>query len=494
VWRAERAVGLSRRLGRAGERAGAVARNAACHPLHAIATQHEHEASPADPPHNSPRGDGREAVLSSAEWTCSQGYPGAGRVDRHDLEWHRTGGTAMQAGGSVAKCLVFGQTVVEPRSMWQPVITIAQNLVQKPFGVHMSQVVPQVGTDFGADEERAVHNGARVVVGALRHSSLQPMYRATECGVRRIHAHGEHAATHAEIALERRANRRNPSRDLLRACDRDAQTRGDPHSRRPGDPVRALSCARGTAAEKQTEYSNGRARRLMPAVLLALAATVLLGAAVAHADGPRPGQPYHYLHPPKYLRDINQLPEPTTRTYHLHSLSGGLWFAFTHDGQAGLSASIQPFAAAASITSVHIHVDAINTPGALPDTLYADGNAYRIRAIGDPGRVNLALRRAVTLTLRFPRLPAGIETYRNGAWQSLCTLRQSLYTSATIACHTRTLGIFLAVYRGPPRPRHTSQSWISRWGLIAAGAALIVLVLVVISAGAVRRGRRQPAS
>jgi hypothetical protein len=232
----------------------------------------------------------------------------------------------------------------------------------------------------------------------------------------------------------------------------------------------------------------------MPAALFGLAVSLVLGAAVAHADGPRPGEPYHYLHPPKYLQDINQLPKPATRTFSLHSLARGLWFAFTHDGQAGLSASIQSFAAPTVVSTVHIHLDAINTRGTLPDTLYADGNAYRISAIGEPGGAHLGLRTAVTLTLRFPRLPAGIETYRNGVWQSLCTLRQSLYTSATIACHTRTLGIFLAVYRGPPRPHHTSQSWISRWGFIAAGIALIVIVLVASVVGILVRRRRPPVS
>jgi hypothetical protein len=118
----------------------------------------------------------------------------------------------------------------------------------------------------------------------------------------------------------------------------------------------------------------------------------------------------------------------------------------------------------------------VETPGTLPNTLYADGNAYRIDAFAQPGNRVLTLAKAVHLTLRYPRLPHGIEVYRDGSWTSLCTLRQSTYTPQTIACTTSALGTFLAVVTGPAR-RHSSSGSSLRLVPIAAGAVLLVVIL-----------------
>jgi hypothetical protein len=297
----------------------------------------------------------------------------------------------------------------------------------------------------------------------------------------------QHTPLHPKIALDRPVHLADPSCNLPRQPGRNPLTGNHDYHRWPIDTI--SRDRRGTGASIQGDAHYGQPHSSGAwAALIAVLVAMTIGSATARADGARPGEPYHYLHPPKYLRDINQLPRPVTRSFSVGSLKSGLWFAFTHDGQAGLSSSTQPFAAPASVTAVQIHIAPVETPGTLPDTLYSDGNAYRITAIGQPGNVQLGLARPLQLTLRFPRLPHGIEIYRDGSWTSLCTLRGSTYTSQTINCPTTELGTVLAVVVGPTRRHATSPSLTRRWPIVA-GVIFIVLAIVVVVI-LVRRVRR----
>jgi hypothetical protein len=212
------------------------------------------------------------------------------------------------------------------------------------------------------------------------------------------------------------------------------------------------------------------------------------------ADGARPGQIYHYLHPPRYLQDINQLPRGGTRVLQIQTMRSGLWSAFTHDGQAGVSSTRQVFAVSTGYTGVRVAIKPVETPGTLPEDLYTDGNAYRVVATSIPGNRSLSLRTPVDLTLRWPRLPAGIDVFRNGSWSQVCLLAQATYTPQTISCRTSTLGTFAAVIKGPPRSHPTVLTRLAdtlrAWRFVPVGIALL-LGLAIIADGLRRQRLRR---
>jgi hypothetical protein len=244
------------------------------------------------------------------------------------------------------------------------------------------------------------------------------------------------------------------------------------------------SSMRFTRREDKRKQQKDRCRRSIQMVLHAMLASIALALMLPsgmRADGSRPGQPYHYLHPPRALQDINSPPRSISRTFSRGALSQ-FWIAFTHDGQAGLSATGQPFDLPVKDTGIHVAIAPVETPSGLPDNLYIDGNAYSMSVRGVPSSRILRIRRPLMVTLRWPRLPHAVYRYTSGNWTQLCSLRQATYTPATITCTSTALGIVAAVVVGP---RRTHPMWQSRlsdtlthrtWEIIAV---IVVLVLMV---------------
>jgi hypothetical protein len=398
----------------------------------------------------------------------------------------------VKPGRRVPIRLGLGDAVVQPGARRQRVVTIADQAVQQPLRVHMRQIVVQVRRRLRPQQQRAVHNRPRVIVRALGMSVLHCLKSVTEAAVCCIHPHVQHPSMNADIPVNRSPHAAQPENDVPHAhrCHPPPSHHGHATGRRR-TVVQPRRPTGGTAGKYHNQQEKERWRcahflSLLPVCLLAIGVP-----AAAMADGTRPGQPYRYLHPPKYAQDLNQRPLGAVRTLTVKSVAGGrLWFAFTHDGQAGLSSTGTPFAAPPGTTAFRIALKPVETPAGLPDTLYADGDAYTIAVTAEPEGNPVSIKRHVTLTLRWPRLPHAVYLYSGGNWSQLCSLRQSTYTPVTIACPTTKLGTFVAVVVGPARPhaslwqRVRGDLWL--WLLVAA---LIVVAVVVAMVALVRSGR-----
>jgi hypothetical protein len=385
----------------------------------------------------------------------------------------------------VPQGLVLRDAVVQPGVGGQVVGPVADKRIKEPFRVDMREVMTQIPGIFRPQQQRRANNSTGVIRRSLRMAVLHRPECRSEGSMCSIDANVEGAAVHADIAQESRANLPEPAGNLSSSMDGNARLEGDNHRGRSDPHRRGIGAMRSLARRKKErkyhEYYSCRSSHVtLPVAFAVLLATVTAPTGV-HADGTRPGQPYHYLHPPKYLQDINALPRPVVRTVP-RALLTQLWFAFTHDGQAGISDTGQPFDLPSEATGVRVAIAPVATPGGLPDDLYVDGNAYSITVRSVPGGRQLALRKPVNVTLRWPRLPHAILRYVGGRWTQVCSLRQATYTPVTIACRTTSLGIFAAVvvgpHRAPPTPSTRLADDLRRWEWVILGAAVILAFAV----------------
>lgn len=404
----------------------------------------------------------------------------------------------MHAVWSVPQSLVFRDTVVQPCVGGQVVGPVAGKRIKKPFRIDMREVMTQIRGIFRPQQQRRANDSTGVVGRSLRTAVLQRPECRAEASMCAIDANVEGAAVNAYVAHELRTNLFKPPGNLSSSMDGNTCLEGDNHRGRSDAHKRSIGAMRSLARRKEEREYHESYSCLSTHLTLLIASAVLLATMTAptgvHADGTRPGQPYHYLHPPKYLQDINALPRPVVRTVRRASLTQ-LWFAFTHDGQAGISDTGQPFDLPAEAIGVRVAIAPVATPGSLPDDLYVDGNAYSITVRSVPGGRQLALRKPVNLTLRWPRLPLAILRYSAGSWKQVCSLRQATYTPVTIACRTASLGIFAAVAVGPHRAHPTSSRRLAddlrRWEWVILGLAVILAFALAGASIWMRRSHRR---
>ena len=200
-----------------------------------------------------------------------------------------------------------------------------------------------------------------------------------------------------------------------------------------------------------------------------------------YADGSLPPQPYRYLHPPPAFAQNNQPPLTGTRVLPVGYMRSVQWFAFTDDGQAGISADKGAFQVSPRTTAVVIRMDPVEVPPGLPARVAADGNAYRVVAVEQPGNKPAALVKQVDITLRWPHLAIGMYEYRDGSWRQICNRNQLIISPSTMSCSASTLGIFVGATKPSIIAALTSsgsQSW-----LIRAIPWIIALVVFVVAAG-----------
>ena len=199
-----------------------------------------------------------------------------------------------------------------------------------------------------------------------------------------------------------------------------------------------------------------------------------------YADGSLPPQPYRYLHPPPAFAQNNQPPLTGTRVLPVGYMRSVQWFTFTDDGQAGISADKGAFQVSPRTTAVVIRMDPVEIPPGLPARVAADGNAYRVVAVEQPGNKPAALVKHVDITLRWPHLAIGMYEYRDGSWRQICNRNQLIISPSTLSCSSTALGVFLAVTKPSiiaALGSSSSQSW-----LVRAIPWIIALVVVVVAA------------
>ncbi len=215
---------------------------------------------------------------------------------------------------------------------------------------------------------------------------------------------------------------------------------------------------------------------------------IALGWSSVQADGLLPPKPYNYLHPPPALRRGNSVPRAGRKAI---SLTGGrstAGFVFTRDGQAGVHLPAGAFVAGSPVTSVLIQLQPVHPPPGLPafrsdkTPIAADGNAYTVSAIGEPGNVPVRLVKPLQIILRWPYAPLVIDLHGAGRWRELCFADIATYTASTMSCSSSTLGVFLAMappstaLSAPVTPTPVVHQ--ATHGL--AGGRVVVVVVVVL--------------
>ena len=211
-----------------------------------------------------------------------------------------------------------------------------------------------------------------------------------------------------------------------------------------------------------------------------------LAVSTVRADGGLPPQPYHYLHPPAALAGSNSPPQAGQFTFSAQSGRSTAGFGFTSDGQAGLSDSTGSFRVSPSATSVQVRIQPVETAPGLPAQVAADGNAYQIVALGEPGNLPARLIRRVSIILKWPHLPVAMYQYRSGTWRRVCFSDQAITSPSTFSCRASTLGIFVLVGtpsavggQVPTTPVSSTRfAWINRYLALIAAAGVVVLAAV----------------
>ena len=179
-----------------------------------------------------------------------------------------------------------------------------------------------------------------------------------------------------------------------------------------------------------------------------------LGWSSVQADGLLAPKPYNYLHPPAVLRRGNTAPTAGRKAISLTAGRSAAGFVFTRDGQAGVHLPAGAFAAGSPATSVLVQLQPLDPPPGLPATrsdktpIAADGNAYTVSALGEPGNVPVRLVKPLQIILRWPYAPLAIDLHRAGGWRELCFADSAAYTASTMSCSSSRLGVFLAM--APP--------------------------------------------
>jgi len=215
---------------------------------------------------------------------------------------------------------------------------------------------------------------------------------------------------------------------------------------------------------------------------------IALGWSSVQADGLLPPKPYNYLHPPSALRRGNSVPRAGRKAISVTAGRSTAGFVFTRDGQAGLHLPPGAFVAGSPVTSVLVQLQSLDPPPGLPTfrsdktPIAADGNAYTVSAVGEPGNVPVRLVKPLQIILRWPYAPLAIDLHRAGGWRELCFADNATYTASTMSCSSSTLGVFLAM--APPSTALFAPATPTPVVPIAppgqASGVVVVLVAVVV--------------
>jgi len=213
-----------------------------------------------------------------------------------------------------------------------------------------------------------------------------------------------------------------------------------------------------------------------------------LGWSSVQADGLLAPKPYNYLHPPAVLRRGNTAPTAGRKAISLTAGRSAAGFVFTHDGQAGVHLPAGAFVAGSPATSVLVQLQPLDPPPGLPafrsdkTPIAADGNAYTVSALGEPGNVPVRLVKPLQIILRWPYAPLAIDLHRAGGWRELCFADSAAYTASTMSCSSSTLGVFLAM--APPSTAlfapATPTPAIPKATHSLAGGGIVVAVIIVL--------------
>ena len=224
---------------------------------------------------------------------------------------------------------------------------------------------------------------------------------------------------------------------------------------------------------------------------LALAAVIHVSTPNAPAvyDGlPPPEGPYRYLSPPPSLASSNQPPLSGVHSLPVQAgevRGGGLQ---TDDGQAGIFFEGGALRPSPTAESVMIRIDPISAPPAPPHFVIR-GNVYRITALEQPTGAPVRIARSIQVTLRFPPGPFGqLQLFDGRSWHQL---RLSRITGSYASASLSRFGDVAVTEPYGRATRLTFLDLVRRLPTSAAAAVSAAVILVVLTLGAVIRGRRR---
>jgi hypothetical protein len=192
-------------------------------------------------------------------------------------------------------------------------------------------------------------------------------------------------------------------------------------------------------------------------------------------DGAIPPEPYRWVRPPADLAAGNQPPLQGTGSVTLTASGSEARSIPTGDGQAIVIFSQDGIAPREGESSVTVKVTPLD-PGALaptPPGQRADGNAYRIEAVYAASGQPVALRKPITVDLRYPIHAQEILRLVESGWKTLPTTR--FEPSLTLVAFSDQLGVFVAA--GPGQTGTSLASW---WPYLAAAAGVLLAGTAVL--------------
>lgn len=210
-------------------------------------------------------------------------------------------------------------------------------------------------------------------------------------------------------------------------------------------------------------------------------------------DGFVPPPTYRFVDPPAFFAADNVEPEPLSTTIALRAGGSELAGIATPDGQFVVSLARGAIAAAPGATSVAVHITPLapSTLSPLPNSLRANGNAYRVDMTYEPtGTTVTRFAKPGTLLLETPELGSTLFVSPDAAeWRELpaqpISPRQ-LDLRATFAVP----GYYVAATNLPelaPQPGRSQNTGVVLGIVVAVGAFVLFLVVYLV---VVRKRRR----
>ena len=206
-------------------------------------------------------------------------------------------------------------------------------------------------------------------------------------------------------------------------------------------------------------------------------------------EGIGPSSPYRWVSPPPAFRANNVSPVPVSESFDLTSSGSPEEAAGSGDAQLAITLPAGSIPPSTGQTSILISVTPVDPAklAPLPPGLYSDGNAYRVTADYEPGKVSIpAAAQPMDAVLRTPVSSVALLTSPDGkSWTRIPD--QHIPNLAAVATTFTNFGYLLAAANVPV----VSKSSSSSAGIVLVVGLGIAAVLLLAAALIWRSERRR---
>jgi membrane protein implicated in regulation of membrane protease activity len=208
-------------------------------------------------------------------------------------------------------------------------------------------------------------------------------------------------------------------------------------------------------------------------------------------DGFIPPPPYRWVRPPAAVAAQNQGPQTGAASIGFTGEGSEYASVATRDGQAIAIFGPNAFVPSPGESAVRITLAPLDPAmiSPAPAGLRVEGNAYRIDGTYAHSQRPVALRKPVTVVLRYPSGGTRILRFAGPTWTALRTT--SFHMSLQMLADSDRLGIFAAA--APAAGAAAFLTGLSRGALLAVWTALGVMVVLLLRSRLRRRLRNRVA-